>query len=76
MNKTHVSYSPPTGRQDHNHQIALHFCARRGAGQSVGSGTETSAGRSVGSSVGTRNIVRFFPVTPEKRELALGNHKT
>jgi hypothetical protein len=33
-------------------------------------------GMSAGSSVGTRNVVRFFPVTPEKRELALGNHKT
>ena len=75
MNKTHVSYSPPTDRQEDNRQIALHFCAGRGVGRSVGSGTEMSAGRSVGSSVETRNVVRFFSVTPEKHELALGNHR-
>jgi hypothetical protein len=72
MNKTHVSDSPPTGRQYHNRQIALRFCAGRGVGRSVGTSVEMSAG----SSVGTRNVVHFFPVTPEKHELALGNHKT
>jgi hypothetical protein len=76
MNKTHVPDSPITGRQYHNRQVALRFCAIRSAGQSVGSGTGTSAGRSVGLSVGSRNVVHFCPVTPEKRELALGNHKT
>jgi hypothetical protein len=76
MNKTHVSDSPPTGRQYHNCQITLRFCAGRGVGWSVGSSVGTSAGMSVGSSARTRNVVRFCPVTPEKRELALGNHKT
>jgi hypothetical protein len=59
-----------------NRQVNLHFCAIRSAGQSVGSSARTSAGMSGGSSAETRNVVRFFPVTPEKRELALGNHKT
>jgi hypothetical protein len=76
MNKTHVPDFPITGRQYHNRQVTLHFCAIRSAGQSVGSGTRTSAGRSAGLSVGSRNVVHFFPVTPEKCELALGNHKT
>jgi hypothetical protein len=76
MNKTHVSDFPPIGHQYHNRQIAIHFCAGRDVGQSVGSSAETSAKMSAGSSAGTRNIVRFFPVTPEKHELALGNHKT
>jgi hypothetical protein len=76
MNKTHVSDSPPTGRQYHNRQIALRFCAGRGVGRSVRSSVQNECRMSVGSSAGTRNVVRFFPVTPEKRELALGNHKT
>jgi hypothetical protein len=76
MNKTHVSDFPLTGCQYHNRQIALHFCVGRGAGRSVGLSAGTSVGMSVESSAGTRNVVRFFPVTPEKCELALGNHKT
>jgi hypothetical protein len=76
MNKTHVPDFPITGRQYHNRQVALRFCAIRSAGQSVGSSARTSTGRSVGSSAGSRNVVRFFPVTPEKCELDLGNHKT
>jgi hypothetical protein len=76
MNKTHMPNFPITSRQYHNCQVTLCFCAGRGAGWSVGSSAGTSTGRSDGSSVGTRNVVRFFPVTPEKRELALGNHKT
>jgi hypothetical protein len=76
MNKTHVPDFPITGRQYHNRQVTLRFCAGRGVGRSVGSSAGTSTGRSVGSSARTRNVVRFFPVTPEKRELALGNHKT
>jgi hypothetical protein len=76
MRKTHVSDFPITGRQFHNRQVTLRFCAGRGVGRSVGSSAGTSTGRSVGSSVGTRNVVRFFPVTPEKGELALGNHRT
>jgi hypothetical protein len=76
MNKTHVSDFPITGRQYHNRQITLRFCAGRGVGRSVGSSAGMSAGMSAGSSAGTRNVVHFFPVTPEKCELALGNHKT
>ena len=76
MNKTHVPDSPITGRQNDNHQVALHFCAICSVGQSVRSSVRMSTRRSAGSSVGSRNLVRFFPVTPEKRELALGNHKT
>jgi hypothetical protein len=59
MNKTHVPDFPITGRQCHNRQVTLRFCAGRGAGRSVGSSAGTSAGRSVGSSVRTRNVVRF-----------------
>ena len=72
MNKTHVSDFPITGRQCHNRQVTLRFCAGRGAGRSV----RMSVGMSAGSSARTRNVVWFFPVTPEKCELALGNHKT
>jgi hypothetical protein len=68
MNKTHVPDLPITDRQCHNRQVAFHFCAIRSVGSSVGT--------RAGMSAGTRNVVRFFPVTPEKRELALGNHKT
>jgi hypothetical protein len=35
-----------------------------------------SARRSARLIVGSRNVVRFGLVTPEKCELALGNHKT
>jgi hypothetical protein len=76
MNKTHVSDFPITGRQCHNRQVTLRFCAGRGVGQSVGLSVGTSARRSAGSSDRTRNVVRFFPITPEKCELSLGNHRT
>jgi hypothetical protein len=76
MNKTHVFDFPPTGRQYHNCQIALRFCVGRGAGRSARSSAKTSAGMSVGSSVKTKNVVHCFPVTLEKCEFALGNHKT
>ena len=72
MNKTHVSDFLIIGRQYHNRQVTLRFCAGRGAERSV----RTSTGRSAGSSVRTRNVVRFFPVTLEKRELTLENHNT
>jgi hypothetical protein len=76
MNKTHVLDFPITGRQYHNCQFTLRFCVGRGVGWSVGSSARMSTGRSVGSSAGTRNVVHFFPITPEKCELVLGNHKT
>jgi hypothetical protein len=88
MNKTHVPDFPIIGRQYHNHQVSLHFCAIHSAGQSDGSSVKMSTRRSAGSSVGmstgrsarsssrNRNVVRFFAVTPEKCELDLGNHKT
>jgi hypothetical protein len=76
MNKTHVTDFPITGHQYHNRQVTLHFCAGRGVGRSVGSSAGTSTRMSVGSSARTRNVVRFCPVTPEKHELSLGNHKT
>jgi hypothetical protein len=76
MNKTHVLDLPITDCQCHNHQVSFHFCAIRRAGQSVGSSAGSSVRMSVGSSAGTRNVVRFCPVTLEKHELALGNHKT
>jgi hypothetical protein len=72
MNKTHMPDFPITGRQYHNRQVTLCFCAGRGVGRSAGS----SVGSSAKMSAGTRNVVHFCPVTPEKRELALGNHKT
>jgi hypothetical protein len=72
MKKTHVPDFPITGRQYHNHQVALHFCAIHSAGQS----DKSSVGTSIGRSAGSRNVVRFFPITPEKCELDLGNHKT
>jgi hypothetical protein len=58
-NKTHVPDLSTTGRQYHNRQLALRFCAILGAGTSVGSSTGTSVGTSVRSSVGPRNMVRF-----------------
>jgi hypothetical protein len=76
MNKTHMPDFPITGHQYHNHQVALHFCAIHSVGQSVRSSVEMSTGRSVRSSVGSRNMVCVCPVTPEKCELDLGNHKT
>jgi hypothetical protein len=76
MNKTHVPNFPITGYQYHNRQVALRFCAIHNAGQSVGSSVGMSTGRSDRSSAGSRNVVRFFPIAPEKRELDLGNHKT
>jgi hypothetical protein len=65
MNKTHVPDSPNTGRQCHNCQLVFHFYAIRSARQSVGSSVGTSVGSSAGSSARTRNIVRFFLVTPK-----------
>jgi hypothetical protein len=76
MNKTHVSDFPITGHQCHNCQVTLRFCVGRGVGRSDRLSVGTSVGRSVRSSDRTRNVVHFFPVTPEKCELALGNHKT
>jgi hypothetical protein len=55
INKTHVLDLSISGSQYHNRQLALRFCAILGARTSVGSGTGTSAG----SSVGTGNMVRF-----------------
>jgi hypothetical protein len=54
-NKTHVLNLSTTGRQYHNHQLALHFCAIEGVETSV----ESSIGTSVGSSARPRNMVRF-----------------
>ena len=76
MNKTHVPDFSITSRQFHNCQVTLRFCVGRGSGWSSRSSAKMSARRSARSSVGTRNVVRFFPVAPEKCELALGNHKT
>jgi hypothetical protein len=59
-NKTHVLYLSTTGRQYHNYQLALRFCAILGVRMSVGSSTGTSVGSSVGKSVRQRNMVRFF----------------
>jgi hypothetical protein len=59
MKKTHVPYLSIIGRQCHNRQLALHFCAILGVGTSVGSGTGTSAGTSARSSAETGNMVRF-----------------
>jgi hypothetical protein len=55
MKKTHVPYLSITGRQCHNHQLALHFCVILGAEMSA----ELSVGSSVGSSAETRNMVHF-----------------
>jgi hypothetical protein len=76
MKKTHIPDSPITGHQYHNHQVTSHFCAKCSDVRSAGLGTGRSAGRNAGLSVRSRNMVRFFSVTPEKCELALGNHKT
>jgi len=65
-----------TGRQCHNRQVAFHFCAIRSARQNVISSAGMSARMSARSSAENRNVVHFFPVTPEKHELALVNHKT
>jgi hypothetical protein len=59
MKKTHVPDLSIIGRQFHNRQLTLHFCAILGVGMSVRSSTRTSAGTSVGSSVGTGNMVHF-----------------
>jgi hypothetical protein len=59
MKKTHVPDLSITGRQCHNHQLTLHFCAILSAGMSVRSSTGTSAGTSAGSSAGTENMVCF-----------------
>jgi hypothetical protein len=59
MKKTHVPDLSITGRQCHNRQLALRFCAIPGAGTSVGSSTGTSVGTSVRSSDGTGNMVCF-----------------
>jgi hypothetical protein len=59
MKKTHVPDLSITGRQCHNRQLTLHFCAILSVGMSVGSGTRTSAGTSAGSSAETGNMVRF-----------------
>jgi hypothetical protein len=72
INKTHVLDLSITGRQYHNRQLALRFCAILGAGTSVGSGTGTSAG----SSVQIKKHGAFFPVIAEKHELTLGSIKT
>jgi hypothetical protein len=74
-NKTHVPDLSTTGRQYHNRQLALRFCAILGAGTSVGSSTRTSVGSSAGSSAGKKHGV-FFPVIAEKHELTLGSIKT
>jgi hypothetical protein len=75
MNKTHVPDFPITGRQYHNFQVTLHFCVGRGDGRSARLSARTSARMSARSCARTRNVVCFFPVTPEKCELVLGNHK-
>jgi hypothetical protein len=54
-NKTHVPNFSTIGRQYHNRQLALRFCAVLGVGMSAGSSTGTSAG----SSAGLRNMVCF-----------------
>jgi hypothetical protein len=59
IRKYHVPDFSITGHQYHNHQLALRFCAILGARTSAESGTRTSVGMSVGSSVGTENMVCF-----------------
>jgi hypothetical protein len=71
-NKTHVPDLSTTGRQYHNRQLALRFCAILGAGTSVGSSTGTSAGW---IKCRTKKHGAFCPVIAEKHELTLGNHK-
>jgi hypothetical protein len=65
MKKTHVLDSPITGRQYHNLQFTHCFCAGRDVGRSAGLGTRLSAGMSTGLSAESRNVMRFFPVTPK-----------
>jgi hypothetical protein len=72
MKKTHVTDLSITGRQCHNRQLALRFCAILGAGTSA----RSSTGTSVGSSDENWKHGAFFPVTAEKHELTLGNHRT
>jgi hypothetical protein len=76
MKKTHVSDFPIIGRQYHNHQVGLRFCAIGSAGRSVGLGTETSVGMSTELSAGSRNIVHFHPVTSKNVNEILGTVKT
>ena len=76
INKTHVLDLFVTGCQYLNHQVSLCFCAIHNVGQSVGSGTRTSAGRSVGLSAESRNVVHFHPVTPKNVNQILGSIKT
>jgi hypothetical protein len=74
INKTHVLDLSITGRQYHNRQLALRFCAILGVGTSVGSGTGTSVIKWIKCRIKKHGV--FFPVTTEKHELTLGSIKT
>jgi hypothetical protein len=76
MNKTNVPDSPIIGRQYHNRQVTLYFCARRSVGRSVRLGTKTSVGRSVRLSAKRKNAVRFLLVTQKNVNRILGSIKT
>ena len=58
-NKSYVPDLSTTGRQYHNRQLALRFCAILGVETIVESSTRMSAGSSARSSVGPRIMVRF-----------------
>ena len=58
-NKIHVLDLSTSGRQYHNRQLALRFCAILGVETSARSSMGTSAGSSARTSVGPRNMVRF-----------------